>query len=204
MIFLKNFFKNKSVYTLEYNTLIEKRNLLEKSNQTLEYQKVKSKLVYYEAVYDHHLAEVIKYTPDSLGNCKYEFRHVHPDNVFMIDNDIKSKAELTTNKLIKKKELQLPGILDLDNPIHYIFACRISDRFEAVVRKYGLDNYSLEKNGVTQIEYHIEKNLLDYKGTIYNALIFLKDYQNSWRKDKNSAVDGDYSDELIEKLYRFK
>lgn len=203
MNFFKKFFNNKNTYLLERNALVEKINLFEDKNQTLEYQKAISKLIYYEAVYDYHLSEVIKYTPDELGNCKYEYKFVDPLCLFMIDPEIKSKAELTTNKLIKKEELQMPGVLDLDNPIHFIFAFRIVDRFQTVVREYGLDNYSLEKNGLVQIEEHIEKNLLDYKGIIYNSLIFIRDYQNSRRKDQD-LPDSDYFEELIEKLEKFK
>lgn len=201
MAFFSRIFNSKSTYVLEHEALIEKINLFKSNYQTLKYQQANSQLIYYKAVYDFHLSEVIKYAPDS----QYRYKDVPPLILYeIVDKGIICKAKLTTNKLIEKKELQLPGILDLDNPIHYIFAYRITGRFESVVREYGLDDYSLKKDGLVRIEEHIEKNLLDYKGIIYNALIFIRDYQNSPRKDKYLLVDGDYFEELIEKLSKFK
>lgn len=204
MIFKKTFFKKKFDYTLEYNALIEKRNSLKESNQISEYQKVKSMLVYVETVYDYHLTEVINKMAKPFDFYKYGFSYVHPLTLYMIDDETKSNAKSATNKLIKREDLELPGIMDLDNPIHFIYSIRITERFEGVVRKFGLDDYSLKENGPTHIADHIEENLLDFKGIIYNALIFLRDFQNSGRKDKFLIIDGDYFDELIEKLNRFK
>jgi hypothetical protein len=204
MTLLSRIFNNQGIYIQEHEALIKQLNLFKSTNRITDHQKAKSQLVYYEAVYDYHLSQVIKYTPDSLGNRKYEFRYVSALTLFMVDKEIKTKAELITNKLIKKNELYLPDLLDLDNPTHYIFAYRITDRFESVVRKYGLDDYSLKENGLVMIEEHKEQNLLDYKGIIYNSLVFLRDYQNSSRKDQDLAMPGDYFEELINKLDSFK
>lgn len=102
-------------------------------------------------------------------------------------NSDKEKIDLIVYKKIKKKDLEVPTVFDLDNEIHYFFCEKIAEHFENILLKSDKENIVCR-----------EKDLFYPKDYIFKVLSFMENID--YKAKRNYDLDRKYFNDLKNKL----
>lgn len=142
--------------------------------------------------------------------CNQEIKNIHLANddygALMSgskDWKVEDKAQNRVYIKVKASDLIPPETFDIENTIHYSYCINIVGSIEGIVAKYELDENSIKKNGLKNLEVYLEDYLKYPKDQITRALTFLTSHQT--KRTRNQGLNyGDYFEELKIKLDYFK